>query len=374
MYINKHTKYAKRPNFPTGAERNKYFKLSYCLNMREAQFLRENAEKWKQYELEVNTTANPDLFADRFIELTDDLAFAKTFFPSSKTTVYLNGLASRFHQKIYRNKKESSSRIIDFWRFELPLLFRQYQTLLLYSFLIFMVFCFIGALSARYDASFLNLILGDDYVNMTNENIEKGDPFGVYKQNGRGIMFMAIAINNIKVSFLAFAFGIFFSVGTSLILMQNGLMLGSFQYFFFAKGLGLKSVLVIFLHGTLEISAIVIAGCAGLVLGNSLLFPKTFSRWDSLLKGGKDGIKIVFGLVPIFIMAAFIEGFFTRYTQMPVWLSASVLLLSLSLIVYYFILYPRNLHGKLKLINANPDSIPDSKFTAWIKKNWNSRK
>ena len=170
--------------------------------MREAQFLRENAEKWKQYELEVDRTADPDLFAERFIELTDDLAFAKTFFPESKTTNYLNGLAARFHQKIYRNKKESSSRIADFWRFELPLLFRQYQKQLLYAFLIFMVFVFIGALSAKYDATFLNLILGDDYVNMTNENIEKGDPFGVYKQSDQASMFLFIAFNNIKVSSL----------------------------------------------------------------------------------------------------------------------------------------------------------------------------
>ena len=342
--------------------------------MREAQFLRENAEKWKQYELEVDRTADPDLFAERFIELTDDLAFAKTFFPESKTTNYLNGLAARFHQKIYRNKKESSSRIADFWRFELPLLFRQYQKQLLYAFLIFMVFVFIGALSAKYDATFLNLILGDDYVNMTNENIEKGDPFGVYKQSDQASMFLFIAFNNIKVSFLAYVMGIFFSVGTALVLIQNGLMLGSFQYFFISKGLGLKSVLVIFLHGTLEISAIVIAGCAGLVLGNSLLFPKTYSRLESVLKGAKDGIKIAFGLVPVFIAAAFIEGFFTRYTGMPVWLSGAVLILSLFIIIYYFIWYPRLLQALVVKMGNDPEAAPSSKLTSWLKKDLSSKK
>ncbi|MEJ7677794.1 MAG: hypothetical protein WKG06_07990 [Segetibacter sp.] len=59
------------------------------------------------------------------------------------------------------------------------------------------MFCFIGAISAKYDESFIRLILGESYVNMTNENIEKGDPFGVYKSNGPLNMFFAIAFNNI---------------------------------------------------------------------------------------------------------------------------------------------------------------------------------
>src|SRR5215210_6476510 len=100
--------------------------------MREAQFLKQNADKWKLYEAEIRENENPDKLADRFIELTDDLAYSKTFYPSSNTTKYLNGLASLFHQKIYKNKKETSSRILSFWKFELPYLFRHYQRHLLY--------------------------------------------------------------------------------------------------------------------------------------------------------------------------------------------------------------------------------------------------
>ena len=117
--------------------------------MREAQFLKQNAEKWKQYELELGQPADPDLYAERFIELTDDLGYAKTFYPESKTTKYLNGLASRFHQKIYKNKRERSSRIVDFWKYELPYIFLEYRRLLLYAFLFFATFTFLGALSAK---------------------------------------------------------------------------------------------------------------------------------------------------------------------------------------------------------------------------------
>src|SRR5205085_11591860 len=98
--------------------------------------------------------------------------------------------------------------------------------------------------------------------------------------------------------------------------------------------------LVVWIHGTLEISAIIIAGAAGLVLGNSLLFPKTFRRIDSLKKGARDGMKMMIGLVPVFIAAAFLEGFITRYSTMPKAISITILVSSLAFIIWYFIIWP----------------------------------
>ncbi len=263
---------------------------------------------------------------------------------------------------------------MSFWQYELPYLFKQYQRHLAYSFLFFIVFIFLGVISAKYDDSFIRLVLSDGYVNMTNQNIEKGDPFGVYKSQGQADMFFLIAFNNIRVSFIAFVLGIFFSVGTVLLLMHNGLMMGAFEYYFFSKGLGLQSIPVIFLHGTLELSAIVIAGSAGLVLGNSLLFPKTYSRWESLIKGGRDGMKIVFGLVPVFLVAAFLESFVTRYTQMPYWVSYSILAVSLLFIVWYFIIYPVLLHKKINNILEQDTHTEDQNFKLWLTKKLNSEK
>jgi uncharacterized membrane protein SpoIIM required for sporulation len=341
--------------------------------MREAQFLKQNAEKWKQYEAEIKQHQHPDLLADRFIELTDDLSYSKTFYPGSSTTRYLNGLAGLFHQKIYRNKKEKSNRVWSFWQFELPYLFRAYHKQFLYSFILFTVFVAMGALSAKYDDNFIRLILGDDYVNMTNENIEKGDPFGVYKHGGQVNMFFAIAFNNIRVAFITYMFGAFFSVGAVWLMLSNGLMLGSFEYYFFSKGLGFKSITVIFIHGTLEIWALVIAGASGLILGNSLLFPGTFSRSVSFLRGGKDGLKIVFGLVPVFLAAAFLESFVTRYSNMPLWLSLSILGASLVFICWYFIIYPIRLHKRIEAATIS-DAAEKENFTLWLNKKLNSER
>jgi uncharacterized membrane protein SpoIIM required for sporulation len=117
-------------------------------------------------------------------------------------------------------------------------------------------------------------------------------------------------------------------------------MLGVFEHLFFKHGLGLQSILVVFIHGTLEISAIVVSGMAGLVLGNSILFPKTFTRAQSIRYGVKDGVKIMVGLIPVFTVAAFFEGFVTRHTDMPLVISISILLASLSFVVFYYIYYP----------------------------------
>ena len=128
--------------------------------MREPLFVKQNAEKWSQFEQ--SSTTEPDEIAERFIKITDDLAYAKTFYPKSKTTAYLNGLASQLHQSIYKNKSEKSNRFITYWKFELPLLFKTYQRQLLYSFIFFIIFCLMGILSAKYDPNFLKLILGPE--------------------------------------------------------------------------------------------------------------------------------------------------------------------------------------------------------------------
>ncbi|HEY8389005.1 MAG TPA: stage II sporulation protein M [Parasegetibacter sp.] len=191
-------------------------------------------------------------------------------------------------------------------------------------------------------------MLGDAYVEMTETNISKGDPFGVYKGQSEWSMFLTIAYNNIRVAFTIFVLGFFLSIGTVWLLFINGVMLGAFQYYFFSKGLGWESVLVIWIHGTLEILSIMVSGGAGLIIGNSILFPGTHTRKDSMKKGARAGVKLMIGLVPVFLVAAFLEGFITRHTEMPLWLSISILGLSLWFMVWYIILYPIKVHNRQK--------------------------
>ena len=318
--------------------------------MREGRFIKKNIEKWKQYQYE--TATDPDEMAQQFTELVNDLGYSKTFYPQSKVTQYLNGLASKIYLGIYKNKREESSRIWRFWKTELPLTVRKYHRELLYAFLLFTTFAVMAAFSTAQDQSFVRGVLGNEYVEMTEENIARGDPFGVYKDKNKFEMFLTIALNNVKVSFMVFVGGFLLTIGTVYMLFQNGMMLGSFQTFFFLKDIGWQSVLVVWVHGTLEISAIIIAGGAGLIVGNSILFPGTHKRLHSLKRGAKDGLKLMIGLVPVFIVAAFLEGYITRYSTMPKGISISILASSFSFIIWYFVWYPIRLQKRMLRQNS----------------------
>ena len=315
--------------------------------MREAAFVKQNRDKWQEIDIQTKEKDIPaEILADNFIELTDDLSYARTFYPRSQTVKYLNQLTGRYFINIYQYKKKEKGRFFRFWKEEIPLIMYKYRRHMLYSFLTMFAGVLLGIFSLEQESAFASQILTPGYVNQTLENIESGDPMAIYKSSDEAPMFFGIATNNIRVAFYAFVGGILFSMGTVYILFSNGVMLGVFQYFFFKKGLLFTSAISIWLHGTLEISAIVIAGGAGLILGNSILFPGTYKRIVSLQRGAKDAVKIVVALIPVFIVAAFIESYLTRLTEMPIYFNLIIIGLSALFIIWYFIYYPYYINKK----------------------------
>lgn len=317
--------------------------------MREIAFIKQNAERWQQFDniIKSKQAISPDQLSDLYLSLQDDLSYARTFYPASNTTKYLNELTAHFHRAIYKNKGERSGRFIAFWKYEVPYAVRRSHPQLFYALAFFLLAIVIGAISAAHDEDFVRLVLGDSYVDATLENIKKGDPMAIYGSMHRAGMFLQISSNNIFVSFRTYVEGIFFSLGSYYELFRNGLMVGVFQYFFYERGLFWTSASAIFLHGALELSAIVIAGGAGIVLGNSLLFPGTFSRMDALVEAGKRSLKIAVGIVPVFIVAAIIESFVTRlYNKMPGSVHLIIIGSSFAFIIWYFILYPIKISKK----------------------------
>jgi len=193
---------------------------------------------------------------------------------------------------------------------------------------------------------------GSSYYDSNIERIRHGDPVGIYGEGNQFYMFVRITMNNIRVSFLVFIIGLFTAFGSSLLLIYNGVMLGCFFTLFYQYNVLDKALKVVWIHGTLEISAIIIAGCAGFVLGNSYIFPGTHTRLQAFMRGGKDGLKIVVGLVPVFMMAGFLESFVTRYTNMPIALSLLIIGISFLFITGYFIVLPIYLQRKTNLNHA----------------------
>lgn len=316
--------------------------------MKEVNFINNNTARWQSYEklLDGEEQDDPETLSEMFIQITDDLSFSRTNYPKSAITTYLNSLAFRVHQLIYVNKKEDKKRFNMFWKLEFPLHIFRLKKYIYYSLIIFTVSMGIGALSTLNDDTFVRLILGDDYVNMTLENMEKGDPLAVYKNMNQADMFMGITFNNIKVSFYAYILGVFLSIGSAYILFYNGVMLGSFLAFFYQQGFFADAMLTIWIHGTLEIFAIIMAGAAGIILGNSILFPGTYSRLQSFMIGVKKSLKVAIGIVPMYIVAGFLEGFITRYTTAPTFFRLLIILSSLAFIIWYFFILPGRLYKK----------------------------
>ncbi len=318
--------------------------------MREALFIKKNKDRWEKM---VHLPADDiDEMAGEFTQLVDDLGYSKTFYPTSKTTTFLNTESSKRYLSIYKNRREDQNRFVHFFKTELPLTIAKHHKVLLICFAVFMLFFVVGFYSTIKDESIVRDILGNDYVRMTEKNIADGNPFGVYQKDNPLLMWLGIMINNISVSFRYFMEGLLFPFFTIPELVRDGMMVGAFDAFFYTKGLGNMFILTVMLHGTLELSSIVIAATAGVVLGKSWLFPGTLTRLDAFKQGAKDGVKIIIGVVPVLMIAAFFEGFVTRHYKMPIWISISILVVSATFIIGYFVIYPLKLKKKYSQVAA----------------------
>ena len=316
--------------------------------MREASFIERNKEKWLLIEnnLANKSDLNPDVLATNYIELTNDLAYAQTFYPKSKTKDYLNELAVRTHQLVYKDQKSSNSKLSHFFKYEVFESIYKIRRPLLYALLIFLLAIAIGFISGIYDNDFVRLILGNHYVNMSIENIKDGNPAGVYQSGSTWGGALAITINNVRVAFYAFVFGVFASLGTGYILFSNGIMVGAFHYMFYEYDVLPEAMSAIWIHGAIELSVIVIAGGCGLAMGNSILFPKSFTRLESFKRMVKHASKVLISTIPFFIIAGTLEGFVTRHYQVSIWMCIFIIAVSFIAIIYFYVVKPKQMAKK----------------------------
>lgn len=329
--------------------------------MKETTFIDQNREKWAEFEkLLREDRKDPEKLNELFIQVTDDLSYARTFYPNRSVRVFLNALAQRVFHNIYRGRSFPMERLRLFWTDELPRMMWESRQALLLSFTLFVLSFGIGVVSSIINPDFARIILGDGYVDMTLTNIENGDPMAVYKDMGPLGMTAGITANNLFVALRTAIFGVLASIGTVFILIYNGVMVGAFQYFFVEQGVFWESFLTIWIHGTLEISAIIIAGAAGLVAGSGLLFPGTYRRVQAFQLSMRRGLKIFIGIVPVIVLAGFFESFLTRFTETPDPIRAAFILTSLLFVLWYFVWLPWHKHrtGAFKPIAPDKELPP----------------
>ena len=339
--------------------------------MKETEFIEQNKKKWAEYEKKLASSAtDPEKIRELYTELNNDLSYAQTFHEKRMVRAYLNYLAQKIHRRLYKQKREPFSVLWRAWTVEFPLEIYRARKNILFALVLFIIYALIGAFSTHQDIHYADAILGQGYIQQTENNIANGNPLGVYGNTSQGTMFLMITLNNIKVALICFLGGIVFSLGTHVLLFKNALMVGVFQYFFKLKGLLLTSFLTIWIHGAFELSAIVIASGAGFTLGHGLLFPGSYTRLQSLQIRGMRGIRIMLSLIPVFIIAGFLESYVTRnYQGLTDWSKWLIISFSFSMIVFYYLIYP------ILVARKHPEKVnPKSQVTPFAKTHFKAYK
>ena len=293
--------------------------------MTPTQFIHTHKEHWQQLEsllvkterrrLRALTRTELKRLGQLYRILTTDLAYAQTNFPHSDLLLTLNQLASRTHPYVYRGESFTFVGVLQFFRNDLPRTFRANVHYFALSATIFLVAAALGAIAVLFNEEAAGIILSPrliDYIHrheMWTEHFFSVIPSSVASTR--------IFTNNISVAFSAFALGLTFGVGTFIIITVNGLMLGCILMLCARYGMLGPLLEFITAHGVVEISTILIAGAAGLMVGTALLNPGDHTRRDALAVRGADAVKLVLGVAPILVVIGLVEGFISPQPAIP---------------------------------------------------------
>jgi uncharacterized membrane protein SpoIIM required for sporulation len=218
---------------------------------------------------------------------------------------YLGSLLSRAHNTIYGAQRDRRGSMFLFFLKEYPQIFLRNIDYVVAAIIIFMLGAGVGAILTFKDADFALAVLGPGMI----QTIEKREMWTHSVLAMKPVASSAIMTNNLAVAFSMFSSGVTAGIGTFLLTLFNGLLLGVIGSACFISGMSLKLWSFVAPHGALELPAIFIAAGAGFRIGQGLLFPGYLSRRDSLLLSGSEAVKLLLGVVPMLIIAGVIEAF-----------------------------------------------------------------
>ncbi|MCK4659200.1 MAG: stage II sporulation protein M [Phycisphaerae bacterium] len=249
-------------------------------------------------------------------EVSADLARIRALEADPALIREINRLVVRAHGQVYRGTSRRSLGLRWFFMVGYPRLFRQTWRFSLASFLCSALFAVMSYHTVQAHPEIVADILGGADQEFQGEKTAE-DIKGRFRSTPAPLLSSVVTTNNIKVALLAFALGITFGVGTVYILIVNGTMLGGFVGAYAASGAAADFWITVLPHGALELSAIVVAGGSGLLMGYSLWCPGQRTRRRALREEALRAGQLVVGLIPAFVVAGFFEGFITPSDQLP---------------------------------------------------------
>ncbi|MFD1360631.1 stage II sporulation protein M [Lentibacillus salinarum] len=279
-------------------------------------FIKQNRDDWKQLEEAITTLGKNkrhlsgrdiEQFNQLYQKAAQNLAYSQTYFPGEDVTAYLNELVAKSHNLLYKDQVSSFRQMRTFFGTTfIGLLIAQWKAVIV-AMLLFAVGTLAAFLTVLNDPLNLYALLPEQVAQSVNpEQLDSGND-----SIDASLMSAQIMTNNIQVAFLAFAGGITFGILTVYIMVSNGIMVGALAGLYWHYGSSYEFWAYIVPHGVIELTAIFIAGGAGLLMGYRLFVPGPFSRGYQLKKQAKRSVQLLLGTIPIFVIAGIIEGFIT---------------------------------------------------------------
>src|SRR5579863_6590783 len=220
---------------------------------------------------------------------------------------HVNDLLARAHHIVYSGRKTSFVTLFRFLRDEYPAIFQRNLRFVVASVLVSVAWGVLGAAVTNARPEFMRHFVGPEMIaTMERHEMWTHSIVSVAPQ-----MTSRIMTNNLTVTFVTFAGGIIFGLGTFFALFQNGIMLGVIGAACHQYGMSLALWSFVAPHGSLELPSILIAGGAGFRLGYGMLFPGSLRWRDSVAQGGIEATRLVSGVIPMLIVAGTLEGFFS---------------------------------------------------------------
>jgi len=248
-----------------------------------------------------------------------DLSVLRQDATSRALALHVNQLLARAHHIIYSGRKTNLLTLFRFLRDEYPLIFQRNINYILASVAVSVAWGLLGAAITNARPEFMRHFVGPAMIatmeqhKMWTDSVVSVAPMAT----------SAIMTNNLSVSFVTFAGGIVFGLGTFFALFQNGMMLGVIGAACHQYGMSLALWSFVAPHGSLELPSILIAGAAGFRLGHAMLFPGILRWKDSITRGGMEATRLVSGIIPLLVVAGCLEGFFSP-SHAPIWLKFTV--------------------------------------------------
>lgn len=228
---------------------------------------------------------------------------------------HLNDLVARGHNSFYRSPPGRPREILRFLTAGFPRLLRENIAYFWVALALFLLPGLIAGVLVGMDENMIHHLLPRTMLAQMDEMYREGPGQSTdddqIATGHEATMTGFYITNNVGISFRCFATGIFFGVGTIFFLVYNSIVLGSITSYMIVLGHSGNFFNFVFAHGSFELTAIVISGAAGLIIGHSLVRPGPHGRLASLKKRGFVAIQLAVGAAVMLFIAAFIEAFWS---------------------------------------------------------------